>query len=193
MPSIQAGTSVLTLTDHFCAILAEHMPARLLEYSDDVRETYQLTPPSQYIEAPTDPVQAFKLLNVDAVAGWVVAEGPSSYLRLESGSLEQAKADQSTRVRVAVIAREPSGLQLPQLRGRQLLISEWSRRRAEYYKAALLDVICQHGENVDVATQVLPVANDAAAVTVESLGTTSQAGVIFECWQDVLIRRKQWS
>lgn len=193
MSSINAGTSIIDLTDHLCTVLKEHMPGRLLEYSEELRTDYQLRVPEQYIDAPSDPMDAFRDLNVDAVAAWVVTEGPSTFVRWEADSGERARGDQSTRVRVAVLAREPAGMRLPMLRGRQLLLKEWVRRRAEYYKAAVLDVVSQHGELDTILHQVLPVANDAAAVAVEGLGITSQAAVIFECRQDILIRRNNWS
>ena len=193
MPSIAAGTAVLTLTDHLITVLQTHLPTRLLEVGTATVESYRLYDPEQYVESPANTVGAMKLLNVDEVVCWVIPEGPSTYVRWESDSGKQARGDASTRVRVVILAKQPDGHVLPIVRGRAPLWEEWNRRRAELFKAAVLDVICEHGEHVDVCTQVLPVANDAAPIAVEGIGTMAHAAVIFEITQDVLIRRSNWS
>lgn len=193
MPSINAGTAVITLTDHLIQVLQTNLPARLAEFGAPMVADYRLFEPEQYVESPANTVSAMQLLNVDEVVCWCIPEGPSAYLRWESDSGKQAKSDLSTRIRVVVLAKQPDGHDLPIVRGRAPLWEEWNRRRAEYYKAAVLDVICEFGENVNACTQALPVANDAAPIAVDGVGEMAHAAVIFECRQDVLIRRSNWS
>lgn len=193
MPSIAAGTAVLVLTDHIITVLQDRLPARLAEYGGTILADYRLSEPEQYVESQADAVEAMRQLNVDEVVCWVIPEGPSSYVRWEADSGKQAKGDASTRLRVVILAKQPDGHNLPTVRGRAPLWAEWNRRRAEYFKAAVLDVVCEFGEHVDVCTQVLPVANDAAPIAIDGIGEMAHAAVIFEIYQDVLIRRSNWS
>ena len=192
MPSIQAGTAALVLTDHVIETLQGRLPARLAEFGVLVDE-YRLLAPEQYVESPADTLESMKRLNIDEVVCWVIPEGSTSYVRWEADSGKQARGDASTRLRVVILAKQPDGHILPTVRGRSPLWEEWGRRRAEYYKAAILDVVCEFGENVDVCTQVLPIANDAAPIALAGSAQMSHAAVIFEISQDVIIRRTNWS